>query len=354
VTDQPRGVLVLAGGRGERFWPWSRPDRPKQLLPLASRGRTLLAATLDRALRITKPERVLVLTARDLVTTIERDCAGMGVTVMGEPVGRNTAAAIGVGARWFSRHGSDPAFIVMPSDHAIEDETWFTADVTQAFERAEREPVMVTFGIKPTAPETVFGYIRRGAPLASRVFRVAQFAEKPDRARAQAWVASGEYMWNAGIFVWRCSTFMNGLAAGRPALAAPLAAMNVGNDRATFERELDRVFPALESISVDFAVLEPAPNVIMIEASFDWDDLGSWTAWARRQPHDTRGNVLFGDAIAVDCDHCIVVGDGGTAAALKLRDMIVVNAGGGTLACRIEDSGDVRKIAEAAREKIRA
>lgn len=208
---------------------------------------------------------------------------------------------------------------------------------------------MVTFGIKPTSPETAFGYIRRGASIAPRVFRVAQFAEKPERARAEAWVASGEYMWNAGIFVWRCSTFMNGLAAGRPALATPLAGLNPGADRATFERELDRVFPALESISVDHAVLEPAPNALVIEASFDWDDLGSWSAWARRQQHDARGNVLFGDAIAVDCDRCIVVGDGGTAAALKLRDMIVVNAGGGTLACRIEDSADVRRIAEAAR-----
>jgi mannose-1-phosphate guanylyltransferase len=341
-----RYVLVLAGGRGERFWPWSRPERPKQLLPLARGGRTLLAATLDRALAAVAPDHVLVLTGRDLEAAVTREVAGTGVQVLGEPMMRNTAAAIAAAAVYFRARGGDPAFAVMPADHAIDDAPAFQADLERAFSIAEREPVLVTFAIKPAAPETVFGYIRRGQALGERLHRVAQFTEKPDRARAEAWVASGEYGWNSGIFVWRCSTFLHALEASRPALAAPLVAIGERTLEG-FSRALDKVFPALESISVDYAVLEHAPNTVAIEAAFDWDDLGSWGAWARRQPHDEQGNVTHGDAVAIDCERCVVVGEGGHAAAIGLRDMIVVHAGGATLACRIEDSDRVRRAAEA-------
>src|SRR5437762_3082591 len=184
-----RFVLVLAGGLGERFWPWSRPDRPKQLLPLARGGRSLLASTLERALVLAPPERVVVMTARRLTAAVGRECGGSGVRVLGEPVARNTAAAIGAAAVLFEGEA-------------------------------------------------------RGA------------------------------------------TFMAALEASRPALAGPLGNLSwTGSDEA-FERQLEQVFPSLESISVDYAVLEHAPNVLVLEASFDWDDLGSWSAWARRQPHD--------------------------------------------------------------------
>jgi len=341
-----RHVVVLAGGRGERFWPWSRPDRPKQLLPLANGGRTLLAATLDRALALAAPERVLVLTAHDLVDAVRREVPA-GVRVLGEPVARNTAAAIGAAALLI---GDDHAFAVLYADHLIEDTAAFRADLERGFELAEREEVLVTFGVRPTGPDTNFGYIRRGARIADRIHRVAQFTEKPDPARAQAWVASGEYLWNAGIFVWRAGVFSKALEAARPALARTLAPLR-GVPAKQFEAALARVLPAAESIAVDYAVLEKAPNVLVIEASFDWDDLGSWSAWARRQPRDARGNVLFGDALALDCDRCVVVGEGGTAAAMGLSDMVVVHAGGATLSCRIEDSNEVRRVVEAMRAR---
>jgi len=342
-----RFVLVLAGGRGERFWPWSRPDRPKQLLPLAPRGLTLLAATLERALRLAPAERILVLTARDLVPAVTRECAGTGVRVAGEPVARNTAAAIGATAAWCLAHGGDPAFAVLPADHLIQDEAAFVSDFERAFGIAEREAVLLTFGIRPSSPEPGFGYIHLGPRLGERLHRVAQFKEKPDRERAAAWLAEGGYLWNSGMFAWRASVLLDALEASRPNLAAPLRGLASVSETTAFERELDRVFPGLESISIDYAVLEHAPNAVMLEAAFDWDDLGSWNAWARHQPRDARGNVVFGDAVAVDCDRCVVVGDGGTAAALRLTDMVVVNAGGGTLACHIDDSPDVRRVSEA-------
>jgi len=335
-----RHVLILAGGRGERFWPWSRPERPKQLLPLARGGRTLLGAAFERALRLVERDHVLVMTSADLTGACQRECPG--ARVLGEPVGRNTAPAIAAAAAWMD---DADAFAVMPADAAIDDQAAFAADLERAFALAERESVLVTFGIRPNQPETNFGYLRRGAALGPRLYRVAQFTEKPDRERAAAWVKGGEHLWNAGIFVWRRGVFFGALEAGRPALAEALRSFEFPRSADGFTSALQRIYPGLESISVDYAVLERAPNVVMIEAAFDWDDLGSWGAWARRQPRDARGNVLHGDAIALDCDRCVVVGDGGRAAAIGLADMVVVHAQGATLACRIEDSERVRDVA---------
>ena len=339
-----RFVLILAGGRGERFWPWSTPERPKQLLPLASRGRTLLGATVERAAALVPRERIAILTSRDLGDAVRRECPG--IRVIGEPVGRNTAPAIAAGARLFMEEAKDPSFAVFPADHAIEDLHAFKADATRAFELAEKERVLLTFGVPPAYPETNFGYIQRGAQVASRLHRVARFTEKPDLARA-----SGDYLWNTGIFVWRASVFMDALEAATPGIAKPLRALSWSGGDEGFARALDAVFPGLEAISVDYAVLEKAPNALVLDASFDWDDLGSWGAWARRQTRDARGNVLFGDALALDCDGCVVVGEGGTAAAMGLREMVVVHVGGATLACRLDQTDQVRRVTEAVRAR---
>ncbi len=224
TTPPPtRGVLILAGGRGERFWPWSTPKRPKQLLPLASGGRTLLRATYDRACRLAAPEHVVVMTSEALVDACRAECPG--AIVVGEPVMRNTAPAIAAAAAFFD---DAHAFAVLPADHAIDDEAAFTDDLARAFQVAEKDAVLVTFGIPPTSPDTNFGYVRRGAKLAERLHRVAQFTEKPDRARAEQYVTSGEYAWNSGMFVWTRRAFLNALTAGRPAIAEALAPLRFG------------------------------------------------------------------------------------------------------------------------------
>lgn len=346
-SNPERGALILAGGRGERFWPWSTPDRPKQLLPLASGGRTLLAATFERATRLVPAGKVVVMTSLPLVEACRRECPG--AIVVGEPVGRNTAPAIAAAAAFF---GDRDVFAVLPSDHAIDDEAAFTADLDRAFEVAAREALLVTFGIVPTHAETGFGYVQRGARLAERLHRVARFTEKPDAARAAEYLASGQYAWNSGMFVWSRRTFLDALAVGRPAIAEALSGLRfaAGQERA-FEAAIAERFAALESVSVDYAVLEVAPNVVTLDASFDWDDLGSWNAWARRQPRDARGNVCWGEAVPVDCDDCVVVGDGIPAAPLGLRDMVVVATPQGTLVCRREDSEQVRRVTEAMRAR---
>jgi len=340
-----RYVLVLAGGRGERFWPWSRPERPKQLLPLARGGRTLLGATIDRALRLVPPEHIVVMTAADLVPQVQRECPGM--QVIGEPVGRSTAPAIAAAAALVPR---DATFAVFHADALIDDTDAFAADVARAFELAEREPKIVIVGIRPSRVDPGFGFIHRGDRIAERLNRVAAFKEKPDRATAETWTGTGEYLWNAGMFVWQRAVFMDALAVGRPTLAAVFRDLTA----ADLPRTLAEVFAGVEAISVDHAVLEYARNTLVIEAAFDWDDLGSWGAWARRQPRDARGNVLFGDAVAVDCDRCVVVGEGGTAAAMGLEDAVVVHVNGATLSCPLDATDQVRKVTEAVRGRSRS
>lgn len=342
-----RGVLILAGGRGERFWPWSTPTRPKQLLPLASGGRTLLAATFARALRVTTADRVVIMTAETLVEACQRECPG--AIVVGEPVMRNTAPAIAAAAAFF---GETDAFAVLPADHAIDNEEAFALDFARAFEVAERDAVLVTFGIPATEPDPSFGYLQRGVTLGERLFRVARFTEKPTREKATEWLSTGGYLWNSGMFVWKRNTFFDALAASRPLISEALRDLSFASgDERAFERALAERFPTLESISVDYAVLEHAPNTVAVEATFDWDDLGSWSAWARRQSRDARGNVVFGDAVVVDCDDCVVVGEGGIAAAMGLRDMVVVHVNGATLTCPLSEAEKVRHVSEAVRAR---
>ena len=349
MTQPPveRGALILAGGRGERFWPWSTSERPKQLLPLASGGRTLLAATFARATKLMPAGHVVIMTSLALVEACKRECPG--AIVVGEPIGRNTAPAIAAAAAFF---GDRTVFAVLPSDHAIDDESAFVADFERAFAVAAREPLLVTFGIQPTSPEPGFGYVKRSTRLADKLHRVEKFTEKPGLEQARAYVASGEYAWNSGMFVWSKRTFMAALSAGRPALADALASLSfkAGEERA-FELALAERFATVESVSVDYAVLEVSPNVVTIEATFDWDDLGGWAAWARRQPKDDRGNVTWGQAVPVDCDRCVVVGDGSPAAALGLQDMVVVTTPQGTLVCRLQDTEQVRRVTEAVRAR---
>lgn len=346
-----RGAVILAGGQGERFWPWSTPERPKQLLPLASRGRTLLRATHDRARRIVPAERVVVVTSEALVEACRRECPG--ARVVGEPVPRNTAPAIAAAAGF--AFGEGTVFAVLPADHAIEDEDAFAADLERAFRVAAHDPLLVTFGVPPTAPEPGFGYIRRGPRLAERLHRVARFTEKPDRATAAAWLASGDHLWNSGMFVWGARAFFGALAVRHPEIAAlrDLGAGGGPRDDAAFAAALRGRFEPLRAISVDYAVLEHAPNTVVLEATFDWDDLGSWSAWARRQPRDARGNVVWGDALPVECDDCVIVGDGVTAAPLRQRGAVVVATTHGTLVCRLEDSDAVRSVSEALRARGR-
>ncbi len=343
-----RSALILAGGRGERFWPWSRPGRPKQLLPLAG-GKVLLTATLERLDGLVPPERRFVLTGRDLAEPV-REMVGATARVLVEPVGRNTAPAVGLGALVARATGADGAMAVLAADHLVSDLSAFRADVEAAFATAEDTDRLVTFGVRPDRAETGYGYIEKGAPIDTRALEVQSFREKPDLATASAYLQAGTFAWNSGMFFWRPRTILDALSKHRPELSrgllalAPAAQAYANGDAAAFDRALEASFGALEAISVDYAVMEQAKNAAVIEASFGWDDLGSWTAWARHHTHDARGNVVEGLAVATQSEGCVVLGGGDRpVVVLGARDLIVVQEAGGTLVCPRDRVDDVRR-----------
>jgi mannose-1-phosphate guanylyltransferase len=349
-----RSALILAGGRGERFWPWSRPGRPKQLLPLDG-GKVLLTATIDRLEGLVPAERRVVLTSRELVEPV-RELVGDSARVLAEPVGRNTAPAAGVGALLALALGAEGATAVLPADHRVTDLAAYRADCEAACATAEASDRLVTFAVRAERPDTGYGYIERGEPIDTRAYAVKSFREKPDAATAAAYVASGNFGWNSGMFFWRPRAYLDALAAHRPEMFRALSALDpsahawAAGDEAAFDAALAAAFPALESISIDYAVMEKAKNAAVIEARFDWDDLGSWTAWARHHAKDGAGNAVEGRALALESERCVVLGgdtSAGPVVVLGARDLIVVQEKGGTLVCPADRADEVRKaIAE--------
>lgn len=340
---EPYSALVLAGGRGERFWPWSRPERPKQLLPL-DRGRSLLESTVARLDGLVAPERTWVLTSRALVPAV-RALVPRGTHVLGEPVGRNTAATVALGALVARAAGETHAMAVLPADHWIEPAEGFRETAGRALALAEREPLLVTIGIPPDRPETGYGYIERGDPLGPKAYRVRSFREKPDAARAREMLAAGGFYWNSGMFFWRPEILWEAMRAHRPAVARALARFESKIAPERFESELEAAFAEVEAISVDFAVMEKASNVAVLEAGFAWDDMGSWNAWARRQPADADGNVVVGEATVVDSRRCIVVSESRKLSVLGAEDLIIVERDGTTLVCPRSRADDIRRVA---------
>jgi mannose-1-phosphate guanylyltransferase len=336
-------ALILAGGRGERFWPWSRPERPKQLLPLAG-STSLLEATLERIAPLVPPERTWILTGRLLLEPV-REMVGGRARVVAEPIGRNTAPAVSLAAMLALAHGQKGAMAVLPADHLIPDVDVFRETADRALGLAEQDELLVTLGIPPRNPETGYGYIERGAVIdeATGACRVESFREKPNRATARQFVEAGNFFWNSGMFFWRPQVILDAVRQHRPALARGLQGFEgrLGEDQ--LEAALEELFPDLESISVDYAVMEHAANVALLEAPFQWDDLGSWKAWARWQPRDEAGNVVMGEAVLLDSENCVVVGEQAPVAVIGVKDLVVVQKNGATLICPLERAEEVRR-----------
>lgn len=347
-------ALILAGGRGERFWPWSRPDRPKQLLPLVGSG-SLLEATLDRIAPLVPPERTWILTGRPLIEPV-RTLVGERARVIAEPVGRNTAPAVSLGALLALEGGQSAAMAVLPADHLIPDTELFRETMTRALDLAQGDDLLVTLGIPPRGPETGYGYIERGIALDESIgaYRVESFREKPNAATARSFVEAGNFFWNSGIFCWRPEVILEAVRRHRPELARGLERFEGRLGSEQLEGALEENFPALESISVDYAVMERAENVAMLEAPFDWDDLGSWNAWARWQPKDASGNVVQGGAILIDSENCVVVGEDAPLAVIGAKDLVIVQKNGATLICPLGRTEEVRRAVTEIQKKGRA
>jgi len=342
-------AVILAGGRGERFWPLSRTSRPKQFVEIFG-GVPLLRIAAERLAGVVPPERVLVITSADLVGRSREALPEIPPeNIVGEPFGRDTAAACALGTELVAAlvrrqsRCADPArarVAILTADQLMADVPAFRRTLANAFFFADAQPVIVTMGITPTRISTAFGYIEADAPIVKGVpegtsFRKAvRFVEKPDAETAAMYLATGRYFWNAGMFIWSVATFRDALVRYRPQLADAMSALVPSIGTPEFAPALARVYGGLEKISVDYAIMEHATNIVMAEGDFGWDDVGSWTALADHFPADASGNVALGKAEILDGRDNIVVGDDGHVVALfGVDDLVVVHTPDATLVC---------------------
>lgn len=344
-----RYVVIMAGGRGERFWPQSRQDRPKHLLPIVGEE-PMLTQTVARVLGVVPAERVFVITTRAQLEGARAACPQLpAANVVAEPMGRDTAAATGLAMLLVKERAPGAAFAMLPADHVIHDVTEYRRVLAAAFEAAEAADVLVTLGIKPDRPETGFGYIHQQGPwreVAGRaVLAVRRFVEKPDRATAEGYVASGEYFWNAGMFVWRVPVVEAAFRQHAADLHAGLARMAAQAAGAGWETALAAAYPGLPKISVDYALMEKSTNVVVVPATFDWDDVGAWPAVANHFPKDGAGNVLRGLARVEGGANNIVVSAGGhLTAVVGASDLVVVHTKDATLVCPKDRAQDIKAL----------
>ncbi len=355
-------AVIMAGGSGTRFWPASRRRRPKQLLNLLG-PRTMIQLTVSRLGELVSPERTLVVTNANLVDAISAQLPQLPEeAVVGEPCKRDTAPCIGLAALLVSRHDPDATMAVLPADHVIKDHAAFRKALTFAAGLVEtpegsEESVgrIVTFGIRPTYPAESFGYIERGDPYsapdrveqAPAVYQVRRFREKPDAETARQYLQSGAYYWNGGIFVWKARTILDALAEHQPEMFERLERIGAAMGSAAYQEVLEREFEAIEPISIDYAVMEHATDLLVVEAPFDWDDIGSWKALARMRGTDQHGNTVSGRTLNLKSSGCIIRGDEDhLIVTLGVEDLIIVQTHNATLVANKDDEEAVRKIVD--------
>ena len=343
-------ALILAGGSGERFWPLSRRTRPKQLLQLVSE-KTLLEETVRRLDGLVPPERILIL------TNVEQEAAVRALlldfpaeNIVAEPAKRDTAAAVALGVGWVAARDHLATMVVLPADHVIKDTAAFQQSLATAAFAAQEVGALVTIGIKPTWACPGFGYIEQGEPVRLRselhasadVRHVVRFREKPNAELAETFVRSGDFRWNAGMFVWAVPTVLSEFNRHAPELANFISQVSVPG---RFEMVLRERFAALPKISFDYAIMEKADRVLVVEAAFDWDDVGSWQAVASYFKNDDEGNAANCDITALDSTNNIVFDQDGTKIALLgVHNLIVVRTGDALLVCHRHQAEKIKSL----------
>ncbi len=345
-------AIIMAGGGGTRFWPRSRQKRPKQFLTLVG-DRTLLQQAVDRVEALTPPEHTWVITAAHHVEEVARQLDTLPADhVVGEPCGRDTAACIALGAALVAHEDPKAILIATPADHVIEPVQEFRRAAHVAAQLADEHPeALITFGITPTFPATGYGYVHRGPELAHRqgvsVSRALAFHEKPQADVAERFLVSGSYYWNSGIFVWRAGAVLGELRRQQPRLYTAVQRIAEAWPTADRQEVFRREYEALGRISIDKAVMEHAHEVLVVQAPFRWDDVGSWLAVERMHPQDADGNTILAAHCGLSTKNCIVVADSGhLIATAGIADLLIVQDGDATLVADRRDEGAVKLLVE--------
>jgi mannose-1-phosphate guanylyltransferase len=356
-------IVIMAGGAGTRFWPESRIARPKQLLPLAGE-RTMLEMTMDRLGTVAEQKNVWILTAAAIMDAVRAQVPKLPADhIIGEPCKRDTAPCIGLAALLISRSDPEGVMAVMPADQVIQPDDKFQQCVKAAAALVEQKhDRIVTFGIKPTFPATTYGYIERNQPLADAqklpevrglpVYTVARFKEKPKADLAKEYFDLGTFYWNSGIFIWKAKTIIAALAQRQPEMLARLQKIVDAWGKPDGDAAFAREFAGIKGISIDYAVMEQAPEVAVIEVPFSWDDVGTWHAAARQTGADAQGNSITGKQLTVDTKGSIIRSDDNhLVATVGVSDLIVVHTPDATLVANRNDEEAIRKIVKLLEEK---
>jgi mannose-1-phosphate guanylyltransferase len=357
TPNQDHFVIIMAGGRGERFWPLSREKTPKQLVTILG-GKSFLQQAVEHVLPIVPIKNILVITNAVQAPQVRKQLPKLPKqNVVAEPIGRDTCAAVTLGAAIVGQRSTSAVMAVLPADHVIPDEKKFQQVLSDSFDLASRGQVIVTIGIKPTEPATGYGYIRVGPtlppphgvkPYKTAFFKAEQFVEKPQYEKAVEYLGTGQYRWNAGMFVWSFVTITQGLEKHQPELAAACQRWFKVAGTPKLDKVLAREYPGLKKVSIDYALMEHAQNVVVADGSFEWDDLGSWTALARHLKPDAEGNCAVGDFVHVDAARNIIF-DARTKnrtpiAIVGLRDSIYVQTDDAVLVAHKSQAQKVKEL----------
>jgi len=355
--NKDRFVIIMAGGRGERFWPVSRGKTPKQLIRLLGKE-SFLQQAVNRVLPLVPAKNIFVITNEVQALEVQKQLPKIPKNnIVAEPVGRDTCAAVTLGAALVGARSPTGVMAVLPADHVIPEEKKFQQTLNDSFDLASRGQAIVTIGIKPTEPATGYGYIHYGDALPApqgvkrykTVFhKVERFVEKPNYETALGYLQSGNYRWNAGMFIWSFVTITEGLQKHQPEMAVACRRWFQLADTPKLKKVLAKEYPELRRISIDFALLEHAQNVVMAEGDFEWDDLGSWTALARHLKSDPEGNCAVADFIHVDAARNIIF-DARTKnrtpiAIVGLRDSILVQTDDATMLAHKSQAQKVKEM----------
>ena len=353
-------TVIMAGGKGTRFWPLSTENQPKQLLSLVG-NTSLLQQTVARIAPLMPLEDIYVVTGESLVSVTKHHVPDLpSGNIIAEPVGRNTLPCIGLAALHLKkREGGDGVMAVLPTDHVIQDQQRFRKLLQYAENIAANDNVLITFGVPPTRVETGYGYIHIGATVHTaddfQVFQVRQFVEKPDRETTEKYLESQEYLWNSGMFVWRVGVILNAIKIYQPSIYQQLMEIDAAIGTANETEVISHAYSQMEEISVDYGVMEKAKEVLVIPADIGWNDVGHWGAMHELYERDTSGNTVRGKHIGIDTQDCIIfnqtaqnpdVIEGKLIATIGVSDLVIVESECAVLICPIDRVQEVKDLVE--------
>lgn len=343
-------AVIMAGGRGERFWPKSRTAKPKQFLSLTADQETMLQKTANRLRPLIAMEDVYVVTNAQYAELVKEQLPELPPeNILPEPCSRNTAPCIGMAAAVIQKKYGDAVMVVLPSDHLIRYESLYVDTLRQAIAVAEQGQRLVTIGIPPTYPETGYGYIRfttGDSDSTPGVYAVAQFVEKPDLETAKEYLAARCYLWNSGMFVWKASTILSNMQTFLPELYNGVKEIAAAYGTDAFLETLDAIYPTLQKESIDYGIMEKADQIDTLPGSFGWDDVGSWLAVERINKTNDYGNYIEGDVITVNTQRSTICGQKKLIAAVGVEDLIVIDTEDAMLICAKDSTQDVKKVIE--------